>query len=62
MCDYLIVGAGLYDAVFVHELTKRGKKCLVIDCRNHIAGNIYTENVSGIQVHTHGVYIGFARK
>lgn len=43
MYDYLIVGAGLYGAVFAHELTKQGKKCLVIDRRNHIAGNIYTE-------------------
>ena len=48
--DYLIVGAGLYGAVFAHELTKKGKKCLVIDRRDHIAGNSYTENVSGINV------------
>ena len=40
--DYLIVGAGLYGAVFAHELSKKGKKCLVIDRRDHIAGNIYT--------------------
>ncbi len=57
MYDYLIVGAGLYGAVFAHELTKRGKKCLVIDRRNHIAGNIYTENISGIQVHKYGAHI-----
>jgi len=41
--DYLIVGAGLYGAVFAHEAKKAGKKCLVIDKRSHIAGNIYTE-------------------
>ncbi len=57
MYDYLIVGAGLYGAVFAHELTNQGKKCLVIDRRNHIAGNIYTENVSGINVHKYGAHI-----
>ena len=57
MYDYLIVGAGLYGAVFAHELTKQGKSCLVIDRRNHIAGNIYTENVSGINVHKYGAHI-----
>ena len=51
MYDYLIVGAGLYGAVFAHVLTKQNKKCLVIDRRDHIAGNIYTENVHGINVH-----------
>ena len=51
MYDYLIVGAGLFGAVFAHEAKKRGKKCLVIDKRNHVAGNIYTEEVDGIQVH-----------
>ncbi len=48
MFDYLIVGAGLYGAICAHELTKKGYKCLVIDKRNHIAGNIYTENIEGI--------------
>ena len=43
--DYLIVGAGLFGAVFAHEATKAGRTCLVIDKRDHIAGNIYTENV-----------------
>ena len=43
--DYLIVGAGLFGAVFAHEATKVGKSCLVIDKRNHIAGNIYCENI-----------------
>ena len=57
MYDYLIVGAGLYGAVFAHELTKRGKKCLVIDRRDHIAGNVYTENISGINVHKYGAHI-----
>ena len=55
--DYLIVGAGLYGAVFARELTRAGKKCLVIDRRDHIAGNIYTEDVSGIQVHKYGAHI-----
>ena len=55
--DYLIVGAGLYGAVFAHELTKAGKSCLVIDRRSHIAGNVYTESVSGIQVHKYGAHI-----
>lgn len=55
--DYLVVGAGLYGATFAHELTKRGKACLVIDRRNHIAGNIFTESISGINVHKYGAHI-----
>lgn len=55
--DYLIVGAGLYGAVFAHEMTKAGKRCLVIDKRDHIGGNIYTEEVDGIQVHKYGAHI-----
>lgn len=55
--DYLIVGAGLYGAVFVHEATKHGKKCLVIDKRDHIAGNIYTYECEGINVHQYGAHI-----
>jgi UDP-galactopyranose mutase len=55
--DYLIVGAGLFGSVFAHEATKRGKKCLVIDKRKHIAGNIYTENIEGINVHKYGAHI-----
>ena len=55
--DYLIVGAGLYGAVCAHELTKKGKKVLVIDKRNHIAGNVYTENVEDINVHKYGAHI-----
>ncbi len=57
MYDCLIVGAGLYGAVFAHELTRRGKRCLVIDRRDHIAGNVYTEDISGIQVHKYGAHI-----
>ncbi|MCD8120601.1 MAG: NAD(P)-binding protein [Lachnospiraceae bacterium] len=57
MYDYLIVGAGLYGAVFAHEMAAAGKTCLVIDKRDHIAGNIYTENVEGINVHRYGAHI-----
>lgn len=55
--DYLIVGAGLFGAVFAHEAAKKGKKCLVLDRRDHIGGNIYTEKVEGIQVHKYGAHI-----
>ena len=55
--DYLIVGAGLFGAVFAQEAKKAGKKCLVIDKRNHIAGNIYTEKVLDIDVHQYGAHI-----
>ena len=55
--DYLIVGAGLYGAVFAQELKKAGKTCLVIDKRDHIAGNIYTHEMEGIQVHQYGAHI-----
>ena len=55
--DYLIVGAGLYGAVAAHELTKKGKSCLVIDRRDHIAGNVYTEEIEGINVHKYGAHI-----
>lgn len=55
--DFLIVGAGLYGAVFAHEAEKREKTCLVIDKRSHIAGNIYTEDVDGIAVHKYGAHI-----
>lgn len=57
MYDFLIVGAGLFGAVFAYEAVKKGKKCLVIDKRPHIAGNIYTENVEGINVHKYGAHI-----
>lgn len=55
--DYLVVGAGLFGAVFASEMKKAGKKCLVIDKRNHIAGNIYTEQMKGIHVHQYGAHI-----
>lgn len=55
--DYLIVGAGLTGAIFAHEATKLGKTCLVIDRRPHIAGNIYTEDREGINVHMYGAHI-----
>ena len=57
MYDYLIVGSGLYGAVFAYEATKRGKSCLVLEKRNHIGGNIYTEEIEGIQVHKYGAHI-----
>ena len=55
--DYLVVGAGLFGATVANKLKKEGKKVLVIDKRNHIAGNVYTENVEGIQVHKYGAHI-----
>ena len=55
--DYLVVGAGLYGAVFAHEAKKAGKKVLVIDKRPNIAGNVYTEDVEGIHVHKYGAHI-----
>ena len=55
--DYLVVGAGLYGSIFAHEMKKRGKRCLVIDKRNHIGGNCYTKSVEGIQVHKYGAHI-----
>jgi len=57
MYDYLIVGAGLYGAVFARQAADDGKKVLVIDKRDHIAGNVYTENVEGINVHKYGAHI-----
>jgi UDP-galactopyranose mutase len=55
--DYLIVGAGLFGAVFAHEAKKEGKTCLVIDRRSHLGGNIYCEEVEGINVHKYGAHI-----
>lgn len=55
--DYLIVGAGLFGAVFAHEATAAGKKCLVLERRGHIGGNCYTEEIEGIQVHKYGAHI-----
>lgn len=57
MYDYLIVGAGIFGSIFAHEANKKGKKCLVIDKRNHVGGNIYTENIDGINVHKYGAHI-----
>ena len=55
--DYLIVGAGLTGAVFAHEAKKCGKSCLIIERRNHIAGNVYCEDIDGINVHRYGAHI-----
>ena len=55
--DYLIVGAGLFGAIFAHEAKEAGKTCLVIDKRSHIGGNIYTEKIEGINVHKYGAHI-----
>ena len=55
--DYLVVGAGLFGAIFAYEANKAGKKVLVIDRRPHVGGNIYTEEVEGIQVHKYGAHI-----
>lgn len=57
MYDYLIVGSGLFGAVFAYEAKKRGKKCLIIDKRDHAGGNVYNENVEGINVHKYGAHI-----
>ena len=55
--DYIIVGSGLFGAVFAYEATKAGKHCLVLDKRSHIGGNVYTKEVEGIQVHEYGAHI-----
>ena len=55
--NYLIVGAGLYGSIFAYEMNKKGKKCLVIDKRNHVGGNIYSEKIEGINVHKYGAHI-----
>ena len=55
--DYLVVGAGLFGATFANLAHSHGKKVLVIDKRNHIAGNVYTENIEGINVHKYGAHI-----
>lgn len=57
MYDYLIVGSGLYGSIFAREATNKGYKCLVIDKRHNIGGNIYTENIEGINVHKYGAHI-----
>lgn len=55
--DYLIVGSGLFGATFAHQATKAGKRCLVIDKRSHLGGNVYCENIEGINVHKYGAHI-----
>ena len=55
--DYIIVGSGLFGAVFAYEAKKRGKKCLVVEKRDHIGGNIYCENIEGVTVHKYGAHI-----
>lgn len=55
--DFLIVGSGLFGATVAHEMTKKGKRCLVVDKRNNIGGNVYTEEVEGINVHRYGAHI-----
>lgn len=55
--DYLIVGSGLYGAIFAHEAKKKGKNVLVIDKRSNIAGNVFTEEIEGIHVHKYGAHI-----
>lgn len=57
MYDYLIVGAGLYGAVFAHEAKRHGKSVLVVDKREHIGGNVYTEKIESINVHKYGAHI-----
>ena len=57
MYDYIVVGSGLYGAIFAHEAKKAGKSVLVIDKRPNIAGNVYTEDVEGIHVHKYGAHI-----
>ncbi len=57
MYDYLVVGSGLYGAIFAHEAREKGKKVLVVDKRSHVGGNIYTENIEGINVHIYGAHI-----
>src|SRR5574344_1084515 len=55
--DYLLVGAGLFNAVFAQQAKLRGKRCLVIDKRPHLGGNVYCENIDGITVHKYGPHI-----
>ena len=55
--DYLVVGSGLYGAVFAREMENAGKRCLVLEKRPHVGGNIYTEETDGIHVHKYGAHI-----
>ena len=62
MYDYLVVGSGLFGAVFAHEAKKAGKSVLVVDRRPHIAGNVYTEKIEGSNVHKYGAHIFHTNK
>lgn len=55
--DYLVVGAGLFGSVFAFEMNKKGKKCLILEKRSHIGGNVYTQKIDGINVHIYGAHI-----
>ena len=55
--DYLIVGAGLFGAVFAQQMKQRGKKCLVVEKRDHIGGNCATQRIEGVDVHRYGAHI-----
>ena len=55
--DFLLVGAGLFNAVFAHEATKKGKRCLVVEKREHLGGNLYCRLIEGIRVHMYGPHI-----
>ena len=55
--DFLIVGSGLFGAVFAHKVTAAGKSCLVVDKRSHVGGNVFCRNIQGIQVHNYGAHI-----
>ena len=57
MYDYLIIGSGLFGSIFAYEANKKGLKCLVVEKRNHIGGNCYTENIESINVHKYGEHI-----
>lgn len=57
MFDYCIVGSGLFGSIFAYEASKRGKKCLVVEKRNHIGGNCYTKTQENVNVHTYGAHI-----
>ena len=62
MYDYLIVGSGLFGAVFAHEMKQAGKSCLVLERRPHVGGNVYCEEKEGIHIHTYGALIFSIRR